>query len=300
MSIQNITNLKELAERRVMEEEESLAAMVAVNFNKHLDSITLNFRKMVSDIQGKDHRYLRFADTIAYLDNPFMMDRDGSFLWPIFNEDITYEEESFSIAFVNNYAAAERYEFGTRNYSAALSYYQSALARASGKRDSAKSMNAIARLYHKMDNDEEATAVYYSLIKSYGFETDMYGLPYVHYALPQLLDLADTANIDIVSDAIYVTLTGIENGSIPLNLSSEILAENIATWMGTYSENQEIHNNHQQMIKLIKDRISFLLGCNNILKNFVFDDNKAYRPRISDDFFVIEATAAYGRKRIFS
>lgn len=288
LSIQNITNLKELTERRVLEEEEDLATLVKHNFNAYLDTTIFGFENIVSAIQDNDYSLLKYADTIAYLDQPFLINKDGFFLWPVFKEDINIEAEVFNPVFIGSYTSAERYEFGTGNYPAALSYYQRALSRASGKRDSAKALNAMARLHFKTGKLDEAATIYHRLITEFGSTRDAYGLPYAYYSLPQLIKMSDENNSSLVRKSVGFMLKELEDGELPLNFSSEILLHEIMEWMD--SDHSEIYNDHLDLstqVNKINNRIKFLKNFNNTLKDFVSEDNKAFRPRIAGEYYVI-------------
>ena len=103
-SIQNITNLKELTERRVLEEQEGMATLVKENYNAWLDATSHKFESAVSEIHNNDYGMIRYTDTIAFLNNPFILQKNGSFLWPVFKEDVSYEEENFTPAFMNTFS----------------------------------------------------------------------------------------------------------------------------------------------------------------------------------------------------
>ena len=91
LSIQNITNLQELTERRILEEEEDLADIIYQNFQIKLNDISTEFDDYLSKIGESDYLSIRFSDTIDFIENPFIIDQNGEFLWPGFTEDIVYK-----------------------------------------------------------------------------------------------------------------------------------------------------------------------------------------------------------------
>jgi len=164
LSIQNITNLKELTEKKVLEEQKNLADLVYQNFQNKLKDISREFADCILKIEESDYTSIRFSDTIEFIDNPFIIDQNGKILWPEFIADIAYKkEETYSAKFVWSFNAAEKYEFIEQNYPRSKSLYLKSLSNASGKSDSAQSINAIARLNVKNSNYEEALKYYFIL-----------------------------------------------------------------------------------------------------------------------------------------
>ena len=80
LSIRNITNLQELTERRILEEEEDLADLIYQKFQGKLSDICEEFEDYVSKTDEGDYASIRFSDTIDLIENPFIIDQDGEFL----------------------------------------------------------------------------------------------------------------------------------------------------------------------------------------------------------------------------
>lgn len=298
LSIQNITNLKELTERKVLEEEEDLADLVCQNFQSKLIDISREFTDYISRIEENDYSSIRFSDTIDFIENPFIIDQNGRFLWPKFIEDIVYKEEkTYSARFVGNFNAAERHEFIDRNYTRAKSLYLKTLSYASGKSDSALSINAIARLYVKNKNYEKAVTYYIILISQFYTTLDKNGLPYINYALPQLINISDTTNTPFILDRIKFVLSRMLSGEVPLNYSTDILVDQISGWINSNSSfiTEDIKETEED-INEIRDQISFIMIYYSIIKDYVLKEKKKDYIPLLEDYYIIPETTQIGEE----
>ncbi|MCD4665454.1 MAG: HAMP domain-containing histidine kinase [Bacteroidales bacterium] len=292
LSIQNITNLKELTEKKVLEEEEDLADLVYQNFQSKLNDISGEFTDYVSKVEESDYSSIRFSDTIDFIENPFIIDQNGKFLWPAFIADIVYKEETYSAKFIRSFNAAEKHEFIEQDYPRAKSQYLRSLSFASGKSDSAQSINAIARLHVKSKNYEQALKYYITLISKFYSVPDKNGLPYINYAIPQLINISDTNNTCLIYDRIQFVLSRMVSGKIPLNYSTDILIDEISGWInknssfivGDIKETEEYINK-------IKNQISFLLINSIVIKDFVLKEKKKDVIPLMKDHYAISGTS---------
>ena len=299
LSIQNITNLKELTERRILEEEEDLADLIYQNFQAKLNDISAEFADYFSRIGASNYSSIRFSDTLDFIDNPFIIDKNGEFFWPGFTEDIVYSKESYSANFIRSFNAAERYEFTERNYSRALSLYLRAMGYASGKSDSAKSVNAIARLYIKTNDYEQALKYYTILISEYYSILDKNGLSYINYAIPQILNISDTNNANLILDRINFVLSRIESGEISLNYSTDILVDEISTWIKENSSfTPDDIRETEVYIDKIKNQISFLMMNREIIKDFILEGKKGKSIPLMEDYYSINGASGQSNEAI--
>ena len=299
LSIRNITNLQELTERRVLEEEEDIADLIYQKFQGKLSDICEEFEDYVSKTAEGDYASIRFSDTIDLIENPFIIDQDGEFLWPVFIADIIYNKETYSVNFVRSFNAAERYEFTEHNYSRALSLYLRALSFASGKSDSAQSINAIARLHVKNKNNKQALKYYTTLATKYFSTLDKNGLPYINYAIPQLLNLSDTSNANIIFDRINFVLSGMVSGEIPLNYSTDILVDEITSWINkNTSFIPDDLKETEDHIDRIKSQISFIMTNHGIIKDFVLEGKRGRSILPMENYYSISGTSWQGNEAI--
>jgi len=291
LSIQNITNLKELTEKKVLEEEAELTNLVYQYFQSKLNNISKEFADYVSKIEENDYASIRFSDTIDFIENPFIIDQNGKFLWPKFIEDIAYaDEDTYSDKFVSSFSAAEKYEFIEQNHLRAKTLFLRSLSFASGKSDSAQAINAIARLYVKNKDYKQALKYYVTLISKFYSILDNNRLPYINYAIPQLINISDTTNTLIIHDRFKFVLSKMVSGEIPLSHSTNFLVDNISEWIDKNSSFiVDDINETEENIKKIKNQTSFLLTNNLVIKDFVLKE------RTEDYILLIEGYYAISR-----
>jgi len=293
LSVQNITNLKELTEKKVLEEEKELAELVYLNFQNKLNEISREFTDYVSEIEKVDYSLVRFSDTLDFIENPFIIDQNGKFLWPEFITDIDYKERQASSAnFVRIFSAAEKSEFTGQNYPGALSRYLRALSYAGGKADSAQAINAIARLHVKSNNYTQALKYYSIIISEFYSVLDKNELPYINYAITQLINISDTNNIHLIYDEIKFVLSRMVSGKIPLNYSTNILIDEMSDWINRnssllYDDIKETEKNIHKM----KDQVSFFMNTHSILKDFVLKDKMIDIILPVEDYYAISGTS---------
>ncbi len=67
----------------------------------------------------------------------------------------------------------------------------SCLGYSTGRNDSVKALNALGRASVKLNDTKNAITYYNLIISEYSPVTDENGLPYIYYALPQLLKITD-------------------------------------------------------------------------------------------------------------
>ncbi len=293
LSIQNITNLKELTEKKVLEEQKNLADLVYQNFQNKLFNISREFADFSSKIEESDYTSIRFSDTIDFIENPFIIDQNGKFLWPEFIADIAYkEQETYSAKFVRSFSAAEKYEFIEKNYPRAKSQYLRALSFASGKSDSAQSINAIARLYVKNKNYEQALKYYTILISKFYSVSDKNGLPYINYAIPQLINIPDTTNLPLILDEFKFVLYSIVSGIIPLNYSTDILVDKISAWINKNSSLiADDRKETEEYIDKIKNQLSFLMINRMLIKDFVLEGKRGNSIPLMENYYYLSGTS---------
>lgn len=288
MSIRNITNLTELTERRVLEEQEDLADLVYSNLQEKLNEICYSFSDQITILDEDNFSAIRFSDTIAFVEQPFIIDKRGELKWPAFKADIENSKESFSSGYNKSFSAGEKYEFYEKNYPRALSFYQRAGGMAIGKADSAQAINAIGRLSMKTRNNEDALKYYSILLTDHYATLDKNGLPYINYAIPQLIKIADTGNSYFILERIANVLSKIVSGEIPINYSTEILLDEINAFILDYSLfDPDSTTIVRRDIEKIKAHISFLMRYEEVIKDFVLKDKRIQTMSFIEDYYFI-------------
>jgi signal transduction histidine kinase len=271
LSINNISNLKELTEKKVTEEEKFLADQLSENFQEKLEDVAREFTKFVSKENIVDQHALKLSDTLDFVKEPFIIDRNGKFLWPWFIEELGNDEGNVqSTAYKQNFINGEKAEYIDLNFNKARVSYLASLKESSARADSARSLNALARVSVKMKNNRNAYIYYIAITSKYFSVLDKNGFPYVYYAIPQLLKIADTTNSEKVFNEIALCLSRMASGKIPLNYSTDEILTQISEWVNI---TQTPDNNQVQKIKRfiqrIRSQITFINKYGELIKEAI-------------------------------
>ena len=284
LSIQNIYNLKELTEKKVKEEEESLAIIVRTNFQQNLQQTAGIFSDGLSKIEKHNYSSLLYEDSSDFIDQTFIIERTGNFLWPAFfsgNSGITRKKKTSR--FNDHIKTAENKEFIDQDFSAARSQYHTAIRYATDGADSARCWNAIGRVYIKGKNPQQALESYSTLITSHYAEVDNYGVPFVHYAIPQLLVISNESNGQWIIDQFIFTLSKIRIGAIPTTQSTTALIDEITDWTKQHvSFTRDAVSTVETLADRIKSQIAFYQANNKRIRDFVLRD------RVREDIPILD------------
>ena len=258
LSINSISNFRELTEKKITEEQVSIAAALSENFRQVLQKAAENFTDAA----------IHNPDTTTVIQYPFIISRTNGFIRPWFVESRNPGSERISSeAYSQSIRRAEMKEFRNRDYQAAAYHYQSSHAYARTREDSARSINGLARIYSKM-GDDARTVSYYSVITSEFYSVlDNNGFPYVYYAILNILGQRDPALTDMVLPEIEAFLSRSVKGSIPLNNSTAEILDSIRSRLDTYPD-LSVHRftvlNNQ--IRIISNRLRFLDEFGQVIK----------------------------------
>jgi len=271
LSIQNLSNLRELTEKKIQEEEKELSDSICHKFLSILNTATEDFNDLFSDINTQNKLHINSESMPDYAKNPFITDINGDFLIPNFIDDFLISNKFiYSERFNNNYRAGENNFYMVQNYSRAEQSYLTALNIARAGPDSAKAINALARLSAKR-RDISKTIHYYSLLSSEYYDMlDDNGYPYVYYSIPQLLNISDSQQTNIIFEEFNLILSKIVSGEIPLVHNTYDLIDSIADW--TNRDSSGIDNNKQEIdrnIKEIKNQLNFILQFSGNIRDYI-------------------------------
>jgi signal transduction histidine kinase len=298
-SINNISNLKELTEKRILEEQSELSARLSAALQSKIDKITAGFKNEIN-LPGllKDSLIKRASDN-DFIIQAFILKNNGQFLYPYFigiPENLA--EGKFSSRFKSAYRSGEEAEFARKDHVKAKSYYMSCLRYAIGANDSVKALNALGRALIKLNKIEDATSCYISIISNYFFVTDGNGIPYVYYALPQLLKITVPDNRDKIFPVVEFCLNKMQTGTIPLNYNTEELLTLVNDWLkGNYSGNPGKLSHINDLSEKIKQQVQFVAKCGNELSELLKKGSLDNHYTAGNDFKVVNS--ASGKQRGF-
>jgi len=291
LSISNISNLKELTEKKVTEEERILAAELTRNFHKVLEEVTDTFTGHF--IRNPiDFKLFASSQKPDFINDRFIIDRKGNFLWPFFIDGITFESGKFDLEkFRNQYNRAENLEFNSQKLKHSEKVYRSALKFAVNKHDSVLCFNALARVSVKINNTDKAIELYNTVISKYYSVTDKYNFPFVYYALPQLITISDSNNPEPILKMMEQCLSGMASGEIPLNYSSGDILDQIEKWMdqipgGSNVSFQAIN----ELIQDIKIQLTFVNEYGSLIRKYGITNDSESLPELGDYYIISGAT----------
>lgn len=230
-SINNISNLKNLTEKRILEEQKELSARFSKAIQNKIEKLTIGFKSEINPPDLLKDSLIKTANIYNFIRLPFILNDEGSLLYPNFVEITEKTSESrFSKLFKSTFQKGEEAEFAKRNLRTAKKQYLLCLNYSMGATDSVKALNAIGRVSIKLKHYKESFNNYNTIISDYFPLTASNGFPYVYYALPQLLKISNVDNCEEILPLIEFCLKKMEVGLIPLNFSTEELLILIKEW----------------------------------------------------------------------
>jgi signal transduction histidine kinase len=258
-SINNISNLKELTEKKILEDQRELALIIPAEVQRYLDHFSARFAENIYDNQNDQATAIRFFDTINLVGNAFLLSQRGDFIWPWFTGNLEYSRNNAASAcYFRYFNQAEKAEFIETDFNRASQLYLASLEASSSVSDSAASLNALARLSAKMDKGNEALRCYSVILSKYYSVSDSYGFPYAYYAITQVLQIAQHADIENVIHQINDILSRMATGYIPLNYSTGGILHQIEEWTAGQSIEIKLHDAFEEFIGIIRHRLEFI------------------------------------------
>jgi signal transduction histidine kinase len=257
-SIQNVGSQKELAEKRLQEEEEGLAAELGTFLRDDLVKTATAFFT-AADGANPDLRTPALpAETRSYVARAFALDAAGGFLWPRYVEVRAAEEPApESTRALALLSGAETAEFRRKNLDEAARLYREAAGAGRQQATRAAATNGLARVLARGGRTEQAVSQYELLLERYGSLRDQDGVAFARYALHQLTRIrADDPAA--VARPLSVLLSRVESGEEPLTDQTEPLLQDVEGWLkqnpGVAAANAPI----SQVISTLRSRLDFV------------------------------------------
>jgi signal transduction histidine kinase/tetratricopeptide (TPR) repeat protein len=231
-SINNISNQKELTEKKILEEERELSVRFSAALQNEIENITAGIEQETDRSASIREKLIEIATDREYIIQPFILDRHYRFIVPNFSGITeTFPQPEFSERYSISFRKGEEAEFAGGDFRQAEKYYLSCLDHASGNEDSVKALNALGRIAKKLGNDEDALERYGQVVSDYYSVSDENGYPYVYYALLQLLRIPGTDHSEKLANLTGFFLEQMNSGLIPLNYFTEELLSVIKEWI---------------------------------------------------------------------
>ena len=278
-SINNISNLKELTEKRILEEEKELSARFSATLQNKIEEVNIAFNNESHPPGSLKDSLIKTASGCDFITLSFILKNDGSFRYPNFmGIPENQPDPKFSNEFKSAFKDGEEAEFSKIDLIAAQKYYLSCLSYSSGISDSVKALNALGRVSIKLNNHEDVFVYYSLIIVEYYQVISEGGLPYVYYAIPQILKNTDPDNCEKTLAIVEFGLEKMEMGAIPLNFNTEKLLNLIMKWSQENIINDQEQLSHiNKLAKNIDQQLQFINKYGNELselaKKRTWDDH---------------------------
>ena len=288
-SINNISNLKELTEKRILEEQRELStrfsSAIQKNFEKIATGLTVETR-LSPVLKGSLTKRKSEYDFII---QPFILTNNGQFIYPNFiGIPENPSETKFSRRFISSFRIGEEAEFAEKDPVKAKGFYLLCLDYSTGRNDSVKALNALGRASAKLNNIKNALTYYNLVISEYYQMTDGNGIPYIYYALPQLLKITGYNNREEIFPKVEFCLRKMEAGSIPLNYNSEELLISVSDWLKeNVPGNPEKSSYIFELIRKIKQQIQFITTYGNELSDLLIKGISESNTTVGNDFKIV-------------
>jgi signal transduction histidine kinase len=230
-SIQNARSQKELAEKRLLEEEDRLATELRVFLQDALLRSAAAFFSAADKVYPNLQNVALSSDVGSYVAQAFALDNAGSFLWPRYTgTDALSNAAPESEQFLTEFSRAEKAELAEKNLGEAARLYRTAQKAAGHDAKRAAAINGLARVLAKSSQRGQAVAQYEILLERYASVQDDNGISFARYALHQLMQIS-IHDPEALSRRISTFLSSLESGKTPLTDQTEPLLREVEEWL---------------------------------------------------------------------
>ena len=299
-SINNISNQKVLTEKRILEEQRELSVRYSETLQKQIENVTAGFINEINPPELLKDSLVTKAAEYDFIIQPFILKNNGDFLYPNFTGfSDNLIKPKFSNRFKLAFREGEKAEFAENNLKAAMKNYLMCLHVSAGATDSVKAINALGRISVKSKEFENAIQHYNTIVLKYFSVTDENGIPYIYYALPQLIKITKTDSEKLFS--VYeFGLEQMESGIVPMNLNTEEIVTQIVESV------QEITLNNPgkksqifQLAKNIRKQLGFINDFKDELPKFIENEGNNNRLHTINGFKIINLVGENDQECVF-
>ena len=275
LSINNISNLRMLTEKRIQETQLQIAGQISEQFQEKLNNLAEDFSKTV--LSGSTGFDSIACSTPQF--RPFLISKEKEFLYPFFIES----GQNFSKPATNistDFRDGETDEFQKENPKNAMEHYLSALSKSRTSGDSSKVVNALGRVAIKMKQPEKAYSWYKSVLVNFSGDVSPAGIPYCYLAISQLvkLQLPEKQN-EIVALAENFIKQLAEN-EILLTPGTQTILDALSGWFSTVQLQETQQKDVSALVENINSKLSFISGYSNEIREITASGRKSEFPAI--------------------
>ncbi|MFC2089020.1 ATP-binding protein, partial [Calditrichota bacterium] len=270
-SIQNIGNQKELTEKRLHEQQNQLAALLAGNFQQQLEQYTTEFFYLADSLQNKRNNQITVPDSLKFVDIAFVVNKDGKFIRPyLLPESPAIQTHPKSASYLKIFSKAEQQEFSKSDLRAAAGTYKKTIKAAGSSHEKATAINGLARVLFKRKLYDQARVQYKILAEQFGDEIDQTGTPFAYYSLHQLNRMNLISPNEQTEKNIKSILVNLNEDKIPLTNHIELhLKELKDTILNPDQINQKLKSDVTRLINAIDNKILFANREANLITQYL-------------------------------
>ena len=297
-SINNISNMKELTEKRILEEQRELSSRFSIALQNKIEEATAGFKNEISPSGLVIDSLIKTATDYDFITLPFILKNNGSFIYPNFiGISESRSELKLSKRFKSAFNKGEEAEFAKKNLKTAHKYYLSCLNYSTKSSDSVKALNALGRVSVKLNEYENAIGYYKLIILNRFTVTGVDGLPYVYYAIPQLLKISNPDNCEKLLLMVEFCLEKMRMGLIQLNFNTEEFLVIIIKWLQENNFNSQNKLSHvNNLEKNITQQLQFINEYSNELLEITKKGGFENHLSVGNDFKVINSYSGNNQK----
>jgi signal transduction histidine kinase len=270
-SISTISNLKEITEKKIHEEQGELASRIGEAIQSSIEEVTEGFQHEMNPPETMIDSLVKTAQSTDFIVTPFIIKNKNSFILPNFKEPTDISSmPKYSERFMTAFRKGQEAEFSIKNLNTAKKHYLLCLNYSIKSNDSAKAMNSIGRVLINLNDYEKAFEYYNLIILKHPHLTSENGIPYSYFAVKQLLKITDP-EYSVKINSIYNSfLNSMEDRLISLNYSTEELLDLVIKRLRENKNNSPEYLAHidKQKFKIMQ-QVWFVIQYRDQLDQFI-------------------------------
>jgi len=273
LSINNISNYKELTEKKISEQQHDLAKQFTIDFQSELEELVVIFEMHIKKDFLINKHWFKSIDAIPAIKQAIVMNKSGVFLWPHFTFAISsVKKENSPLIYLDKIKIAQQNEFVVKDYNTAEANYLSALKTAKNASDSTYVFNAVSRLYLKSGMNEKVFKMYSKILLEFSYTTNASGFPYAYFSVNELLKINDPSKNIETQNLLNLFLSDLSDGKIPLNYSTSDLLARILEWTTQIEKNKDILK-IEELVHHVSDYLTLINNYKTPIEEFLNEEN---------------------------
>ncbi len=269
-SIQNIASMQDVSEKRLLEEESRLADTISRRFQELINAYSVSFFQQDHSAVSKSYQRIISLDSLDYVDQSFLVNGKGDFLWPDFlDQSGSLNREPVNSEFRRLFSAAESAEFIESDLSGAADFYRNAAASSESDFQRASAVNGLARVLTKRGLIRQAYQQYRILASNYGAIIDETGIPFAHYAIHQFMRLSGDRTPEAAAGDVVNSLEEFFVGKVPLTSQTVALLGDVARWSADLDSANREKVKLNRIVEQIRESLQFVLQHRDAVKELI-------------------------------